>query len=40
MPNIAFGYIYGPNLNLTLNDPTYMTFQFDTITSAYVNGNL
>lgn len=40
MPNVAFAYIYGPNLNQTLNDPTYMTYQFDTINSAYVNGNL
>lgn len=40
MPNVAFGFIYGPNLNQTLNDPTYMTYQFDTISSDYVDGGL
>lgn len=40
MPLIAFGYVYGPNTNITLNDPTYLTYQFDTITSDYFNGTL
>ena len=38
MPNIAFGYIYGPGLNLTLNDPTFMNYVFETVTSEYQNG--
>lgn len=40
MPAFAFGYVYGPNLNFTLNDPTYMTYQFDTIDVDYFNGTL
>lgn len=40
MPNIAFGYVYGPNLNYTLNDPSIMTYSFDTINSTYSNGAL
>jgi hypothetical protein len=38
MPNIAFAYVYGNNLNNTLNDPSYLTFLFETVTSNYNNG--
>lgn len=38
MPNVAFAFLYGSNLNQTLNDPSYLTFQFDTMNSSYVNG--
>lgn len=40
MPNVAFAYIYGPSLNITLNDPTYMNYLLETVTTEYVNGVL
>ena len=32
-PQIAFGFVYGPSLNMTLNDPSYFTYSFATINS-------
>lgn len=38
MPRIAFGFIYGPGLNITLNDPSYMTYLFETVSAEYTDG--
>ena len=38
MPRIAFGYIYGPGLNITLIDPSYMTYLFETVSAEYTDG--
>lgn len=40
MPSIAFAYIYGPGLNLTLNDPTFLTYLFETVTGEFVNSTV
>lgn len=39
-PQIAFGFVYGPNLNITLNDPTYFTFLYQTVQNVQQNGTI
>lgn len=40
MPGLAFSFVYGPSLNITLNDPTYLSFLFETVNTEYANNAL
>lgn len=40
LPEIAFGFFYGEDLDQTLNDPTYFSYQFLTIQTQYENNEL